>query len=111
MKNLRLFIAGLSLFLFSTAMTEAKNSPTLDQLTTEISELVKDQKPTLIVSDPQLVTIHFQINARNEVVIFHMEGADTEVCAHVKKALNFKSLKFKGAKQLTPYVVNIRFEN
>jgi hypothetical protein len=70
--------------------------------------LLKDRNLNFLENEVELVTVDFLINAKNEIVVLHTEGNSLSACIYVKEILNFKKVKFRQAKQLTPYVVNIR---
>lgn len=80
-----------------------------DQLKKEIEGIVKKGTMKFMESDTEEVTIHFLINAQNELVIFDATGDNVAACEHVKERLNYKQVKYKHARQLTPYEVNIKF--
>ncbi len=80
-----------------------------DQLKKEIEGIVKKGTLKFMESDTEEVTLHFLINAQNELVIFDATGDNEAACAHVKERLDYKQVKFKQARQLTPYEVNIKF--
>ena len=109
MKTIILLALGLSLAFIDPAIVKAGNRSEPDQLRREIERIARNGHLELNGTDTQEVTIHFQINARQELVIFETTGANEEACARVKEALNYKPVRFKQAKQLTPYEVSIRF--
>lgn len=74
----------------------------------EISDLLKNADLSFLDSESETVSVDFVINARNEIVVLHTTGDNTHACDYIKKVLNFRKVKFKQAKQLTPYAVNIR---
>jgi hypothetical protein len=89
----------------ATADTHVNN----DQLKKEIEGIVKKGTLKFMEADTEEVTVHFLINAQNELVIFDTTGDNEAACEHVKERLNYKQVKFKQARQLTPYEVNIKF--
>jgi hypothetical protein len=89
----------------ATADTRVNN----DQLKKEIEGIVKKGTLKFMEADTEEVTVHFLINAQNELVIFDTTGDNEAACEHVKERLNYKQVKFKQARQLTPYEVNIKF--
>ena len=101
----------LSLILFVTGPLAAKadSNANNDQLTKEIEGIFKKGTLKFMEADTEEVTVHFLINAQNELVIFDATGDNEAACAHVKEKLNYKQVKFKQARQLTPYEVNIKF--
>ena len=109
MKSFLILALSFCLYFINTGEVTAGNKVGNDQLVTEITELVKKQYPRFLCTDPQEVTVHFQINAKNELVIFDTTGEDADTCDEVKEALNFQPIKFKHAKPLKPYVVQIKF--
>ena len=109
MKTFLIIALSMSFYLFAPASALAENTKGNEQLVKEITELVKKEYPRFISADPQEVTVHFQINAKNELVVFNTTGKDEETCDKVKEVLNFKQVKFENAKPLKPYVVQIRF--
>ncbi len=82
---------------------------TNEKLQKEIADLVKNHTLHNMDTDTQDVTVHFVINAQNELVIFDASGDNLSACKHVKDILNFRQIRYKQAKQLTPYIMNIRF--
>ncbi len=109
MKSLIIIALSFCFSLFTTATLKAGTVAGNEQLVKEITEIVKKQYPKFIAVDPQDVTIHFQINAKNELVIFDTTGENEETCEKVKEVLNFKQIKFDKAVPLKQYVVQIRF--
>lgn len=109
MKTLLIQMLFLSSFTFISSSMDAgpRTSPTT-VLHQEISSLFKDRNLSFLSNDSELVTVDFLINAKNEIVVLHTEGNSTAACNYVKELLNFKKVKFRQAKQLTPYAVNIR---
>ena len=101
----------LSLIILVTGPVSAKADTHVnnDQLKKEIEGIVKKGTLKFMESDTEEVTLHFLINAQNELVIFDATGDNEAACAHVKERLNYKQVKFKQARQLTPYEVNIKF--
>jgi hypothetical protein len=109
MKTLLIIALSFSLSLFMPVKAIAGEKMGNEQLVKEITELVKNEYPKFIHADPQEVTVHFQINAKNELVIFDTTGKDEDTCDKVKEVLNFKQIKFDQATPMKPYVVQIRF--
>ncbi len=109
MKSLMIIALSFSLSLFHPAHVTAGNEIGNEQLVKEITELVKKEYPKFISAEPQEVTVHFQINAKNELVVFDTTGKNEEVCDQVKEVLNFKQINFDQAKPMKPYVVQIKF--
>lgn len=109
MKSFMIIALSLSFYLFTPGNVTAGNEKGNEQLVKEITELVKKEYPRFLGADPQEVTVHFQINAKNELVVFDTTGKDTETCDQVKEVLNFKQVKYDQATPLKPYVVQIKF--
>jgi hypothetical protein len=87
-------------------------SPTeTNQLKKEIERIARNGNLDLKGADTQEVTVHFLINARQELIVFETSGDNEEACARVKEALNYKQVRYKQARQLTPYEISIRFVN
>ena len=109
MKTIFFSILLLGSLLSFPAKMEAspKTSPTAI-LHEEISDLLKNADLSFLDNETEVVTIDFVINARNEIVVLHTDGDNSRACDYVKEVLNFRKVKFKQAKQLTPYTVNIR---
>lgn len=101
----------LSLMLFVTGPVSAKADTHVnnDQLKKEIEGIVKKGTLKFMEADTEEVTVRFLINAQNELVIFDATGDNEAACAHVKERLSYKQVRFKQARQLTPYEVNIKF--
>lgn len=111
MKTLILLALSFGLAFIDPVPAKAGNRSEPDQLRKEIERMARHGNLKLSGSDTQEVTVHFQINARQELVIFETTGENAEACARVKEALNYKPVRFKQARQLTPYEVSIRFVN
>lgn len=109
MKTILIQMLLLSSFLALPSALDAgpRTSPII-VLHQEISSLLKDRNLNFLDNEAELVTVDFLINAKNEIVVLHTEGSSASACDYVKEVLNFKKVKFRQAKQLTPYVVNIR---
>lgn len=109
MKTILIQMLLWSSFLALPAALDAgpRTSP-ISVLHQEISSLLKDRNLHFLENDAELVTVDFLINAKNEIVVLHTEGNSLSACNYVKEILNFKKVKFRQAKQLTPYVVNIK---
>jgi hypothetical protein len=109
MKTILIQMLFLSSFMFvSSSMDAGPRTSTITVLHQEISSFLENRDFSFLESDIELVTVDFLINAKNEIVVLHTEGHSTAACNYVKELLNFKKVKFRQAKQLTPYVVNIR---
>jgi hypothetical protein len=106
-----LLTAGLILIssFIKIESAQALEPITNQKLQKEITNLVKNHTLTNMEADTEDVTVHFVINAQNELVIFDAYGDNQEVCDHVKDVLSFRQVKYRQAKQLTPYTINIRF--
>lgn len=109
MKSFMIIALSFSLYLFTPGNVSAGEKIGNEQLVKEITELVKNEYPKFLHAEPQEVTVHFQINAKNELVIFDTTGKDEDTCDKVKEVLNFKQVKYDQATPLKPYVVQIRF--
>ena len=109
MKTILIQMLLLSSFMFAPLTMDAgpRTSPTA-VLHQEISSFLKNRNLSFLKNDAELVRVDFLINAKNEIVVLHTEGNSAAACDYVKEVLNFKKVKFRQAKQLTPYVVNIR---
>jgi len=109
MRTIMPLIFFLSSFLGIPATMDAgpRTSPT-SVLHQEISSLLKNRNLSFLEHETEMVTVDFVINAKNEIVVLHTYGNSSTACDYVKDVLNFKKVKFRQAKQLTPYVVNIR---
>lgn len=97
-----------SLMVIPSSMDAGPRTSPTTVLHQEISSLLKDRNLSFLENDIELVTVDFLINAKNEIVVLHTEGNSTAACNYVKEILNFKKVKFRQAKQLTPYAVKIR---
>ena len=111
MKTLVTISLSLGMALFQPVSMKAGLPSADNQLTKEIEGIVKNHTHHFMAADTEEVTVHFQINAQNEVVIFDTTGESDAVCAHVKEALNYRQVRYKKAKPLTPYKIKIRFIN
>lgn len=109
MKTYMILVLSFVFSMMAPVTMQAGNIQGNDQLVKEITDLVKKEYPRFIASDPQEVTVHFQINAKNEIVVFDTTGKDADTCEKVKEVLNFQQVKFKDAKPLKPYTVQIKF--
>ena len=107
--NVLTLLLSLVLLITGPLAATADSHVNNDQLKKEIEGIVKKGTLKFMESDTEEVTIHFLINAQNELVIFDVTGDNEAACAHVKERLNYKQVKFKQARQLTPYEVNIKF--
>lgn len=107
--NVLTLLLSLILFVTGSLTAKADTHANNDQLKKEIEGIVKKGTLKFMEADTEEVTVHFQINAQNELVIFDATGDNEAVCAHVKERLNYKQVKYKQARQLTPYEVNIKF--
>lgn len=109
MKTILIQMLFLSSFMGMPSVVDAgPKISTITVLHQEISILLKNRNLSFLENDTELVTVDFLINAKNEIVVLHIDGNNTTVCNYVKEMLNYKKVKFRQAKQLTPYVVNIR---
>ena len=108
MKTILLTALTFILLAFQPTLSRADITPNT-QLQKEIKEIVSKKGLKNIGLDTQEVTVRFLINAQNEVVIFETIGDSDAACEHVKEVLNYRQVKFKQAKQLVPYQINIRF--
>lgn len=108
MKTVLLTSVTFILMVFQPTLSRADIAPNT-QLQKEIKEIVSKRGLKNMGIDTQEVTVRFLINAQNEVVIFETSGNSDAACEHVKKVLNYRQVKFKQAKQLVPYQINIRF--
>lgn len=95
------------MFVSSTMDAGPRNSPT-SILHEEISSFLQNRNLSFLDKESEMVTVDFLINAKNEIVVLHTEGNSSAACNYVKELLNFKKVKFRQAKQLTPYAVKIK---
>jgi len=109
MKSILILALSFMLMSFQPAHMHAGNTMNNAQLQKEIEGMVKKSSLQNMKEDTQEVTVRFLINAQNEVVIFETTGDSEAACAHVKEVLNYRQVKFKGAKQLVPYEITILF--
>ena len=79
------------------------------QLEKQIVSFVKKGIPSDMTEQPDVVTIRFLINAQHEIVIFDAQGLNETTTARVKEILNYRKVRYKGAKQLVPYEISIKF--
>lgn len=107
--NLLTLLLSLVLFVSGPLAANADNPVNTDRLQKEIEGIVKKGTMKFMEADTEEVTVHFLINAQNELVIFDATGDNEAACDHVKERLNYKQVKFKQARQLTPYEINIKF--
>lgn len=107
--NVLTFLLSLILFVAGPLEAMAETNVNNDQLKKEIEGIFKKGTLKFMEADTEEVTIHFLINAQNELVIFDTTGDNEAACEHVKERLNYKQVKFKQARQLTPYEINIKF--
>lgn len=107
--NYLTLLLSLVLFVTGPLAAKAENPVNNDQLQKEIEDIVKKGTLKFMEADTEEVTIHFLINAQNELVIFDATGDNEAACEHVKERLNYKQVKFRQARQLTPYKINIKF--
>lgn len=99
----------LSIGMLQPLSLKADQPITNEKLQKEIADLIQQHTLHNMDTDTQDVTLHFVINAQNELVIFDASGDNLSACEHVKDVLNFRQVRYKHAKQLTPYIMNIRF--
>ncbi len=107
--NVFTLLLSLILFIAGPLSAKAENPANNEQLQKEIESIVKKGTLKFMEADTEEVTIHFLINAQNELVIFDATGDNESACAHVKERLNYRQVKFKQARQLVPYEINIKF--
>jgi len=107
--NALTLLLGLIVFVIGPLSARTGSAMNTDQLKKEIEGIVNKGTMKFMEADTEDVTIHFLINAQNELVIFDVIGDNEAACDHVKERLNYKHVKFKQARQLIPYEVNIKF--
>lgn len=105
-----LITALVTCFVFSLPFTleAGKRFTTIEELKTEISNILKHRNLNFLEKDDEQVAVDFLINAKNELVVLDVYGDSVSACEYVKELLNYKRVKYKQAKQLTRYMVNIR---
>ena len=111
MKTLILLALSFGLTFIHPSPARAGSSYGTNQLKKEIERIARNGNLMPTDSDTQEVTVHFLINAQQEVIVFETSGASEEACARVKEALNYKQVRYKQARQLIPYEISIRFVN
>ena len=111
MKTMILLALSFGLAFIDPTPASAGNRNEPDQLRKEIERIARNGKLVLNGTGTQEVTVHFQINAQQELVVFDITGENEDACQRVKEALNYKQVRYKQVKQLTPYEVKIRFVN
>jgi hypothetical protein len=108
MKSILLTTLTFLLLSGSSSLLYADNTQN-DQIKKEIESIVRKSNFKHIPGDSQEVTVHFLINAQNQLVIFDTSGDNDAACAYVKEMLNYRQVKIKQAKQLVPYEISILF--
>jgi hypothetical protein len=95
---------------FSLPLTleAGKRFTSVEELKKEIASFLKNRNLDFMEKDIQQVGVDFLINARNELVVLDVYGDSVAACEYVKEVLNYKRVKYKQARQLIRYMVNIR---
>jgi hypothetical protein len=98
------------LFCINTAAFAAPADPkrSMSQLKKEISVILHQQDLTFLRQPVETVTVEFLINARNEIVVLHVEGQNDHTCDKIRDILAHQPVKYKQARQLMRYKVDLR---
>ncbi len=110
--SMRILLAPIVLtFILFTSPLTAKDCNDKDSLTLlrkEIVQFIKKHNVEFADSSLQDVTIGFMINAKKEIIVLDVKGDNTAVCAHLKEALNYRTVKFNQSRQLIRYSITVQ---
>lgn len=106
-------ITILSLLAVLVFTIPAKATPTdpansTQQLKKEISAILHKQDLQFLQQPVEKVTVEFLINAKNEIVVLHVEGDHDSTCEKIKEILGFREVRYQQPRQLVRYKVDLR---
>jgi hypothetical protein len=78
------------------------------QLKKEISAILHKQDLEFLQENVEKVTVEFLINARNEIVVLHVDGDHEGTCEAIKKILGYQPVRYQQPRQLMRYTVDLR---
>jgi hypothetical protein len=83
-------------------------SRSTQQLKKEISAIMHKQDLTFLQHPVEKVTVEFLINARNELVVLHVEGSNETTCEKIKEVLGHQEVRYQQPRQLMRYKIELR---
>ena len=92
-----------------TIAAPADPAASTQQLKKEISAILHKQDLEFLQETVEKVTVEFLINAKNEIVVLHVEGANDSTCDEIRKILGHQPVRYKQPRQLMRYKVDLRF--
>jgi hypothetical protein len=101
----------LALFISFTPMASAAPvdpSRSTQQLKKEIAAIMHKQDLTFLQHPVEKVSVEFLINARNELVVLHVEGENETTCKKIKEVLGHQAVRYQQPRQLMRYKVELR---
>lgn len=101
-------LALLISFSPSANATPVDPSRSTQQLKKELSAILHKQDLTFLQQQVEKVTVEFLINARNELVILHVEGENETTCDKIKEVLGHQEVRYQQPRQLMRYKVELR---
>ena len=110
MRTMRTFLFTLFLAFASNGTLSANEYNPTDSLLglkREVLSLFERHRGDFPEIHDQDVTVSFMINAKNELVILHVEGENKSTCDIVRKVLSYKKVKYNPGKQLTSYKLKV----
>ena len=108
MKNGLILVCSLFCLFLAPLTVNAGKPNTVEQLRKEVAQFFKDKDLAFLQEEVETVKVNFLINAKNEIVVFYVNGENLETCDYVKETLNFQKVNYKQSKQMQRYVVDIR---
>ncbi len=114
MKNFKLFIAVLTLTIFS-ATASTNNNLFLEENPVKPNEVLRSEIANLIGNDfpyefekENLVEVIFTLNSDNELIVISTNANHKEIDYFIKNKLNYKKVSFKLNKNDNIYLIPIR---
>ena len=110
MKPISILVLLLASLAFSTPATATPADPnhSTQQLKKEIAAILHKQDLQFLEQPVEKVTVEFLINAKNEIVVLHVEGACDNTCNKIKEILGHQEVRYQQPRQLVRYKVDLR---
>ena len=111
MKNLKVFIAAITLTFFTTTAFAVTETTAKNNLRTEIVSLIGDKSSIELDNQSIKVNVSFLINEKNQIVILSVDSNNNKVNTFLKGKLNYKEVSASGITKGKIYIMPIKFED
>ena len=111
MKNLKVFIAAITLTLFTTSTAFAVTETTAkNNLRSEMVSLLGDQTSIELDTKTLKANVSFMVNEKNQIVILSVDSDNKRIDAYVKSKLNYKKVHASEITKGKIYIMPLKIE-